>query len=61
VTRIKGKDVIRIGTLWKKLNVLRSLDREEKKFYYFIMESGLGILNSLGFGFVNPLKTLRKI
>jgi len=60
VNRIKGKDVIRIGTLWKKLNVLRSLDREEKNFYYFIMESGLGVLNSLGFGFVNPLKVEKK-
>ena len=55
--KIKGKGYARfIGTMWKKLNVLRKLDKEERMFYYFIQECGLGRLNSLGFGFVNPIK-----
>jgi len=53
--RIKERgDVIYIGSHWKKLNVLRRLDNEEKRFYKFLLDTGLGILNSLGFGFVNP-------
>ena len=54
--KMKGKDVIFIGSLWKRLNVLRKLDREEKKFYMFLLDVGLGKLNSLGFGFLNPIK-----
>ena len=54
--RIKNRgEVVYIGTLWKKLKVSRRLDRAEKKFYEFLMESGLGSLNSLGFGFMNPV------
>ncbi|MFH7904030.1 MAG: CRISPR-associated endoribonuclease Cas6 [Candidatus Aenigmatarchaeota archaeon] len=52
--KMKGKEVIVIGSLWNKLGVLRKLDREEKKFYSFLLDCGLGKLNSLGFGFVNP-------
>ena len=52
--RLKERgDVVYIGTLWKKLNVLRKLDNEEKRFYKFLLDTGLGILNSMGFGFVN--------
>lgn len=51
--RIKNKEVIFIGTEWEKLNVLRKLSREEIKFYKFLLDCGLGSLNSLGFGFVN--------
>ena len=52
--RLKNRgDVIYIGTLWRKLNVLRKLDNEEKRFYKFLLDTGLGILNSMGFGFVN--------
>jgi len=53
--RIKERgDIVYIGSHWKKLNVLRKLDNEEKRFYKFLLDTGLGILNSLGFGFVNP-------
>ena len=55
--RIKERgDVIYIGTLWKKLNVLRNLDKSEKSFYKFLFDTGLGSLNSLGFGFINVKK-----
>jgi len=55
--RLKNRgEIIYIGTLWKKLNVLRKLDNVEKKFYKFLMDCGLGSLNSLGFGFINLLK-----
>jgi len=59
--RIKSRgDVIYIGSHWKSLSVLRKLDREERKFYSFLMDCGLGRLNSLGFGFVNPRQSHEK-
>ncbi|BBL45724.1 CRISPR-associated protein Cas6 [Nanobdella aerobiophila] len=52
--RVKNRgDVTYIGTLWRKLNVIRNLDREEKRFYKFLFDTGLGLLNSMGFGFIN--------
>jgi len=55
--RIKNRgDVIYIGSLWDSLNVLRKLDRSEKMFYKFLLDSGLGVLNSMGFGFINIKK-----
>ncbi len=51
--QIKGKEAIFIGTMWRNLNVLRNLDKKQKKFYKFLLDTGLGVLNSLGFGFVN--------
>ncbi len=48
------KKVIYIGTLWRKLDVGRKLDKGERKFYKFLLDTGLGVRNSLGFGFVNP-------
>ncbi len=53
--KLKGKDVIFIGSVWKVLNIVRNLDKKQKKFYKFLLDTGLGALNSLGFGFVNPL------
>jgi len=54
VLRLKNRgEVIYIGSLWKKLSVLRKLSISEKKFYKFLLDCGLGSLNSLGFGFVN--------
>jgi CRISPR/Cas system endoribonuclease Cas6 (RAMP superfamily) len=50
---IKGKPIVFIGTTWKVLGINRRLDKEEKKFYEFLMDCGLGVHNSLGFGFVN--------
>ena len=55
--RIKNRgEVVYIGTLWDTLNVLRKLDKSEKMFYKFLLDSGLGILNSMGFGFINIKK-----
>lgn len=32
---------------------MRKLDRSEKKFYQFLLDTGLGNLNSMGLGFIN--------
>lgn len=57
--RIKNKGyALFIGTMWKKLGIIRPLSSKEKKFYKFLMDTGLGVLNSLGFGFINPIEDL---
>lgn len=43
-----------IGSLWKNLEFI--LTKENKDFYKFIFEYGLGEKNSLGFGFLNCRK-----
>ena len=52
--RVKKEDkmFIVIGTLWKNLE---KFNMDNKKFYRFIMDCGLGEKNSLGFGMVNPV------
>jgi CRISPR-associated endoribonuclease Cas6 len=52
--RIKKEDrmFIVIGTLWKNLE---KFNMDNKKFYNFIMDTGLGEKNSMGFGMVNPV------
>jgi len=52
--RVKKEDkmFIIIGTLWKNLE---KFNMDNKKFYNFIMDCGLGEKNSLGFGMVNSL------
>jgi len=52
--RVKKEDkmFIIIGTLWKNLE---KFNMDNKKFYKFIMDCGLGEKNSLGFGMVNPM------
>ncbi len=50
-----GKEFIVIGNVWSLLE-RSSISKGEKAFYNFIMECGLGEKNSMGFGFVNPLK-----
>lgn len=50
-----GIPFIVVGSMWKLLEKHR-ITREEKKFYQFIMDCGLGEKNSLGFGFLNPIK-----
>ena len=52
--RIKKEDkmFIIIGTIWKNLE---KFNMDNKKFYRFIMDTGLGEKNSLGFGMVNPV------
>ncbi len=53
--RVKKEDkmFIIIGTLWKNLE---KFNMDNKKFYNFIMDCGLGEKNSLGFGMVNPVR-----
>ncbi len=51
----KGKEFLIIGTTWKLLEKIK-IRKEERKFYKFIMDCGLGEKNSLGFGFLNPIK-----
>lgn len=50
--RVKKADkmFIIIGTLWKNLE---KFNMDNKKFYRFLMDSGAGEKNSLGFGFLN--------
>ncbi|HIE33595.1 MAG TPA: CRISPR-associated endoribonuclease Cas6 [Candidatus Altiarchaeales archaeon] len=49
-----SKEFIIIGSVWK---LLEKFDiSKNRKFYKFIMDCGLGEKNSLGFGFVNPVR-----
>jgi len=43
------------GSNWERLEV--ELNDGNRDFYAFILDAGIGILNSLGFGFLNPLKS----
>jgi len=49
------REFIIIGSMWYLLEKVH-IKEELKKFYWFLMECGLGEKNSMGFGFVNPLK-----
>lgn len=51
----KGREFLVVGTTWKLLEKIK-IRKEERKFYKFIMDCGLGEKNSLGFGFINPIK-----
>ncbi|AFL96014.1 CRISPR-associated Cas6 family protein 2 [Thermococcus cleftensis] len=44
-----------IGSNWELLEKER-IGPHERKFYRFLMDAGLGEKNSLGFGFLNPVK-----
>lgn len=46
-----GNQFIIIGSLWKNLEF--DLTSENKDFYNFLFDNGLGEKNSLGFGFLN--------
>lgn len=50
-----GNEFIVIGNVWSLLEKSK-IDKDEKPFYNFIMECGLGEKNSMGFGFINPVK-----
>jgi CRISPR-associated endoribonuclease Cas6 len=41
-----------IGSLWKNLE---KFNMDDKNFYNFIMDCGLGEKNSLGFGMINTV------
>lgn len=49
-----GNKFIVIGSLWKNLEFV--LTDENRDFYKFLFENGLGEKNSIGFGFVNCRK-----
>ncbi|MDF1540668.1 MAG: CRISPR-associated endoribonuclease Cas6 [Candidatus Thorarchaeota archaeon] len=51
--RIRGYNLTFIGSLWKSL--VKDDIEENADFYQFLMETGLGEKNSLGFGFINPV------
>ena len=44
-----------IGSNWELLEK-EKIKAEERRFYRFLMEAGLGEKNSLGFGFLNPIR-----
>ena len=46
-----NQKIILIGSLWKNLKY--NLTKDNKKFYRFLIDTGLGEKNSLGFGFIN--------
>lgn len=50
---IHGTDLVFIGTMWNSL--VKDDIEEFEHFYRFLMETGLGEKNSLGFGFINPV------
>lgn len=43
-----------IGSLWKSLEV--DINKENKGFYKFLLDTGLGEKNSLGFGMLNDVR-----
>ena len=43
-----------IGSLWKSLEV--DVNKENKGFYKFLLDTGLGEKNSLGFGMLNDVR-----
>ena len=45
-----------IGSMWKLIEKY-NIDPRYRKFYGFIMDCGLGEKNSLGFGFINPVRS----
>lgn len=51
----RGKKFIVFGTTFDLLEK-SYLEKSERKFYEFLLDCGLGEKNSLGFGFVNPIK-----
>lgn len=51
----RGHKFILIGSLWDRLFV--DFDKDNHKFYRFIYDAGLGEKNSVGYGFMNNVKT----
>lgn len=48
---IRNNSFIIIGSLWKNLE--KEINKDNRKFYNFLFDCGLGEKNSLGFGFIN--------
>ena len=54
---IRGRYFDVPGSTWKLLEA--KITPDNRDFYAFIMDSGVGVLNSLGFGFINPIRPTR--
>ncbi|WP_010478222.1 CRISPR-associated endoribonuclease Cas6 [Thermococcus zilligii] len=54
---IRGRYFDVPGSTWKLLEA--EVTPDNRDFYAFIMDAGVGILNSLGFGFINPIRPTR--
>ncbi|MGC8567294.1 MAG: CRISPR-associated endoribonuclease Cas6 [Caldisphaera sp.] len=52
--QVNGKNSTIIGTYWEFETF--ALDEESKKLLKFAIDTGFGEMNSLGFGFINPVK-----
>jgi CRISPR-associated endoribonuclease Cas6 len=50
---IRGTELVFIGSMWNSL--VKSDIGDFEHFYRFLMDTGLGEKNSLGFGFINPI------
>ena len=53
--KIENNEFNIIGSMWSLLKKAW-IEKEDRKFYRFLMDCGVGEKNSLGFGFVNPIK-----
>lgn len=54
VLEIKGKNVILVGSLWKFTT--EPITKDNESIFRFMIDSGIGEMNSLGFGFLNIQK-----
>jgi len=54
---IRGRYFDVPGTNWEYLEIPRN---GERRLYSFLLDAGIGMLNSLGFGFVNPVRASRE-
>jgi len=52
--RMHGASFLIPGSTWKLLE--KRITPSNRDFYAFVMDAGIGELNSLGFGFLNPLR-----
>lgn len=54
VIRISGEDSVIVGSIWKFSTVY--IDRKNTQLFSFLLDTGLGEMNSLGYGFLNKIK-----
>ncbi|WP_308574335.1 CRISPR-associated endoribonuclease Cas6 [uncultured Methanosphaera sp.] len=55
---IRNNTFLTIGNLWKELS--KDIRRDDKHFYNFLFDVGLGEKNSMGFGFLNNNRRWKK-
>ncbi|MEM3829443.1 MAG: CRISPR-associated endoribonuclease Cas6, partial [Conexivisphaerales archaeon] len=58
VKQTTGGSVI-VGSLWKFSTVF--IEKDKLPIFKFLIDTGLGEMNSEGFGFLNPIKSFNKI